>query len=64
MSIFKCEECGCAENTALSRYWIRDKGEKALCSKCDPKIGKWHGCFKRRKFKGDENEVPSMSKGS
>lgn len=54
MSIFKCSSCGCAENTALCRYNFRDKGEKALCSKCDPKINKWHGCFKRRKFK-EEN---------
>ena len=47
MSLFQCEKCGCLENTALCGYWFR-KG-KALCSKCDPNIGKWHGAFKRRK---------------
>ena len=50
MSIFKCEKCGCAENTALCGYNFRKEGEKALCSECDPKILKWHGCFKKIKF--------------
>lgn len=50
MPIFKCEKCGCAENTALGWYWSRelladeadwsDVGEqyrgKALCSECAP----------------------------
>ena len=50
MSVFKCEKCGCAENTALGWYWSRrsladevdlsDVGEefrgKALCSECAP----------------------------
>ena len=55
MGIFKCAKCGCAENTALGFYWMRDDermindldwsevGEeykgKALCSECAPK--KW-----------------------
>jgi len=47
MSLFKCEKCGCLENTALCRYWIRKKGEKALCSECNS--GKWHNCFPKRK---------------
>jgi len=51
MPIFKCEGCGCVENTATSRYWIRGKGGKALCSECDPKIGKWHGIFTKRSAK-------------
>ena len=53
MSIFKCEKCGCAENTALCGYNFRGKGP-ALCSECDPKIGKWHGCFEKKPFK-EEN---------
>lgn len=46
MSLFRCSECGCVENTASSLYWVRavDK-EPPLCSECDPKIGKWHGLF-------------------
>jgi len=52
MSIFKCEKCGCAENTALCRYNFREKGEQALCSECDPKGNKkWHGCFPKKKYK-------------
>jgi len=50
MSVFKCEKCGCAENTALCGYWHRKKGAPALCSECDPKIGKWHGCFEKIKY--------------
>jgi hypothetical protein len=54
MSLFKCEKCGCIENTALCRYWFREKGSPALCSECDPKIGKWHGLFKKRKAKKED----------
>jgi hypothetical protein len=44
MSIYQCEECGCAENTALGWYWAKDwknmvdpKYEgRALCSACGP----------------------------
>lgn len=54
MSIFKCEKCGCAENTALGWYWAAKvcaddadwtevgeeyKGMK-LCSECAPKYWK------------------------
>jgi len=51
MPIFKCEKCGCAENTALGWYWAAkalaedadwsEVGEeykgKKLCSECAPK---------------------------
>lgn len=54
MSIFKCEKCGCAENTALGWYWAAkmiaedadwsEVGEeykgKRLCSECAPKYYK------------------------
>lgn len=46
MSLFRCEQCGCVENTALCLYWTRGDGP-ALCSACDPKIGAWHGVFER-----------------
>lgn len=50
MPIFKCEKCGCAENTSLGWYWskellkddvdLSDVGQeyygKALCSECAP----------------------------
>jgi len=50
MSIFECEGCGCAENTALCRYWMRKPESPKLCSECDPKIGKWHDCFEKKKY--------------
>lgn len=55
MSLFQCAKCGCVENTAVCNYWGRfRKGEEleALCSECDPDIGKWHGIFKKRSAKG------------
>ena len=43
MPLFRCEKCGCIENTALGHFWSRSiqdfKGtefEKALCSECTP----------------------------
>ena len=49
MSLFKCSKCGCTENTALCRYNYRGD-EEPLCSECDPKIGKWHNCFPKKKW--------------
>lgn len=48
MPLFKCEQCGVVENTALSNYWdsLLEKKPK-LCSQCDPDIGEWHGQFPR-----------------
>jgi len=50
MSLFKCEGCGCVENTATSGYHLRrEKTDgRALCSECDPNIGKWHGIFPKK----------------
>lgn len=38
------------ENTACCHYWGRSfhADKRALCSQCDPTIGKWHGLFQRR----------------
>ena len=44
MPIFRCEQCGCVENTAASNFW---EGSR-LCSQCDPDIGRWHGLFTKR----------------
>jgi hypothetical protein len=44
--LFACSKCGTVENTATSMYWVRGDGP-ALCSACDPKLGKWHGLFPR-----------------
>jgi len=59
MGIFACDKCGCIENTASSRYWLRDLDKEtkqfigpALCSLCDPKIGKWHNIFERKNAAG------------
>ena len=54
MSVFKCGECGCKENTAysLAHVQMADDVDKLLCSECNPKIGKWHNRFKKRPFEG------------
>jgi hypothetical protein len=59
MSLFKCDKCGAVENTALSRFWFREIDPKtqwfagpALCSECDPRIGKWHGAFPKEPAAG------------
>lgn len=49
MGLYRCEECGCVENTALARYHLRGDG-RALCSACDPQIGRWHDAFPRRQW--------------
>ena len=51
MSLFQCSKCGCAEDTALCRFWTaRLREARPLCSACDPDIGKWHGEFPREPF--------------
>jgi hypothetical protein len=52
MSIFRCDRCGCVENTATSEYWTREDKTLALCSQCDPATKKWHGKFDRISAKG------------
>lgn len=48
MAFFRCEKCGCAEDTALCNYWsARILETPPLCSACDPKIRRWHGEFPR-----------------
>jgi hypothetical protein len=45
MSLFKCQKCGCIENTALGRYW---GAKEKLCSECA--TGKWHNAFPKEKY--------------
>lgn len=46
MALFRCSRCGCEDDTALCHYWAaRLRETPAVCSVCDPKIGKWHGEF-------------------
>ena len=46
MSLFQCSKCGCVEDTALCRFWAaRVRQTPAMCSGCDPGVGKWHGEF-------------------
>ena len=58
MPIFRCEKCGCIENTATSNYWEskhpmdEGKPKPLVCSECDPEIGKWHGHFPKTSAKG------------
>ncbi len=58
MPIFKCSKCGMMENTAPALYWTRKEDEPPLCTLCDPKIGKWHGMFKREPVPPDYVEGP------
>jgi hypothetical protein len=58
VSIFRCDKCGCIENTACSNYWEQkfpfEGGDEKpkLCSECDPEIGQWHGSFTKQSAKG------------
>lgn len=57
MSLFVCDECGAVENTGFCRYWVRNVAVqtlegRALCSECDPRIGKWHGHFPKEVWDG------------
>lgn len=52
MSLFVCSECRVIENTATSHFWFREDQSTALCSQCDPEIGKWHGLFPREEDDG------------
>lgn len=47
MPLYECSKCHAVENTAMANYWWKVQHEKqpALCSECDPDIGKWHGEF-------------------
>lgn len=50
ISLFICKKCKCIENTALCLYWSFKNKKEALCSKCDPRINKWHNCFPKEKY--------------
>jgi len=54
MPLFQCTACGCVENTALCRWAVRQflDRDPALCSACDPDVGRWHDCFPRRPATG------------
>lgn len=54
MPLFKCSGCGCIENTALCRYWVNHLllKQPALCSLCEPEIGRWHDQFTRKSAAG------------
>lgn len=52
MPLFRCDKCGCVENTALSNYWMVHKSDEHLCSECDPEIAAWHGRFEKRPADG------------
>ena len=50
MPLFECSKCRVVENTAASNFWVDSlmHGKPALCSECDPQIGKWHDLFPRQ----------------
>lgn len=49
MPLYECSACHAVENTALTNFWWDHKMHEkpALCSECDPQIGKWHGHFEK-----------------
>lgn len=47
MSLYRCTECNCIENTALGHYWTI---KEPLCSECH--TGEWHGQFEKRDAAG------------
>lgn len=72
MPLFRCQQCGCVENTALSRFWQRfvdedfqkvDPPKPALCSECDPAIGVWHGRFPKRVWDAQAEANSGMPPG-
>ncbi len=73
MPLFRCEQCGCVENTALSNYWMRGRDAvtlapravplPALCSECDPQIGRWHGEFPKRPWTEADATMSGMPEG-
>jgi len=57
MPLFPCSKCNCVEDTALSHYWsARLRQTSAVCSACDPTIGKWHGEFPKESAGGWIND--------
>ena len=68
MPLYRCESCGCVENTATGFFygkdephWPDDVRGKAPCSACGPSrepegtptgFGVWHGQFPRRSAVG------------
>jgi hypothetical protein len=53
MPLFPCSKCNCIEDTALCHYWsARLRQTSAVCSACDPTIGKWHGEFAKESAQG------------
>ena len=66
MSLFVCEECRTVENTALCGFWLWRTPEgsgRALCSACDPEIGKWHGRFPRNEYDPEIHNVDWLDGG-
>jgi hypothetical protein len=64
MPLYECSACHAVDRTSLANFWnrLREKNP-ALCSECDPEIGKWHGQFEKltaedflKRFPGDVQE--------
>jgi hypothetical protein len=57
MPLFRCDKCGCVENTATGRFWSQKAySEQVLCAECA--TGKWHNSFPKESADGlfvDEN---------
>jgi hypothetical protein len=53
MPLFPCSKCDCIEDTALCHYWsARLRQTPAICSACDPTVGKWHNEFPKESAHG------------
>lgn len=59
MPLYECTKCGVVENTALTNFWASHlESRPALCSQCDPEIGKWHGRFPKKTVSEYTEEFP------
>jgi hypothetical protein len=51
MPLFRCEKCGCVENTAVCSYWHNKYSNGPLiCYECE--TGKEHGMFPKTSANG------------
>lgn len=63
MPLYECSNCHAVDNTALTNFWADHigEGQPALCSECDPGIGKWHGRFPKTTVKEHKRLFPQST---
>lgn len=48
--LFRCDKCGCVEESELVGGLSARPDDPLLCSECDPEIQKWHGLFPKQQY--------------